>query len=984
MFGKMSLTTAVGMLSASVLLLLLLLGHQSTLVNARRLSPLLVEDEGARRNRPAECLFGKTLRELGSTWFADLGPPFGVMYCIKCECVPVQKKRRIVARVQCRNIKNECPKPTCDEPILLPGRCCKSCPGDAYSPDIAHDLPQAVTPEEEERSKHFAALLTGRTSSILKRDDMKSMYSTINPLNIVATGRFAFHKKNLYYSFYISEKAPRPRSIQFVDNQGNILEEHPLVIPAEGPFSVYQNATGKICGVWRRVPRDYRRLLRDDMMNVVLLWGGKYQAELAIAGPIGKYPALPQELFSSLLEPAPGTNPEQMNGAGGTAIVSTKSGVTSSIYLTLVLNGVFSSDDIADVPLNIRLEMQNKDQIILEDTQRVRKPAHDINIIEVSSPLSVNDLRLLTRGKLTVVVESKRKPEALRIQGTIQTRVACEVFQTLLASHNPESRTDSSGLSWMYLNKEGSLVYNIQTHNLHMNYNPVITLIDDSAKRKAEIENLSFNSDHVSGTVDRMGPRVLEPLYSSDLAINVANDLNLNLIHGKFVARPVADARDSNAPVLLTRVGNSNAPPHSVGMAWVAVDNECNLHYEVTLAGVPSSYHPVQLYLEELPLEVPNAPISRTLLEDFNGNYLEGFVLAMPSVELAKLENSVVYLEIRSKSKDEPILKAKLKSTKVPNHCTGNQYHDNDVQNNSVISTPHNDNYIPMGETKCYHSDRFYDEGDQWHSTHETCTMCSCVHKRVRCEPIRCPPLKCRKEDIIQKKGDCCPSCAASRNTEDSRVQVSAPRGCKLGDQFYDAGSTWHPYLPPNGYDNCTVCTCDAASLEINCPRTQCPPLNCSDKVAYRPDKKACCKVCPQVKERKPARPGSADEMGDQGSSAGSLRSTQTILANGGCSYNANIYENGQEFHPILATHGEQKCVKCSCKDGSIKCERKRCARSVCQRQHARRNAIVDECCQCQQKPGRHQHRRRLNQRQQHHQQQQQQQHQQTAISVKS
>lgn len=52
------------------------------------------------------------------------------MYCIKCECVPFQKKRRIVAKVQCRNIKHDCPKPTCDEPVLLPGRCCKTCPGD--------------------------------------------------------------------------------------------------------------------------------------------------------------------------------------------------------------------------------------------------------------------------------------------------------------------------------------------------------------------------------------------------------------------------------------------------------------------------------------------------------------------------------------------------------------------------------------------------------------------------------------------------------------------------------------------------------------------------------------------------------------------------------------------------------------------------------------------------------------------------------------
>lgn len=98
---------------------------------------------------PTECHFGKELKELGSTWTPDLGQPFGVMYCIKCECIPVsnflnfhlnfwdaqlcylflpptptqvRKKRRIVAKVQCRNIKNECPKTTCDEPILLPGR----------------------------------------------------------------------------------------------------------------------------------------------------------------------------------------------------------------------------------------------------------------------------------------------------------------------------------------------------------------------------------------------------------------------------------------------------------------------------------------------------------------------------------------------------------------------------------------------------------------------------------------------------------------------------------------------------------------------------------------------------------------------------------------------------------------------------------------------------------------------------------------------
>ncbi|XP_077289288.1 dorsal-ventral patterning protein Sog-like [Arctopsyche grandis] len=115
-------------LSLAVLLVTTLGGRWS---EARVKSPLHNEDDGVRKlARAAECTFGGQSKELGSTWFADLGPPFGVMYCIKCECVRVQKKHRIVAKVQCRNIKNECPKPSCDEPELLPGRCCKTCPGD--------------------------------------------------------------------------------------------------------------------------------------------------------------------------------------------------------------------------------------------------------------------------------------------------------------------------------------------------------------------------------------------------------------------------------------------------------------------------------------------------------------------------------------------------------------------------------------------------------------------------------------------------------------------------------------------------------------------------------------------------------------------------------------------------------------------------------------------------------------------------------------
>lgn len=165
----------------------------------------------------------------------------------------------------------------------------------------------------------------------------------------------------------------------------------------------------------------------------------------------------------------------------------------------------------------------------------------------------------------------------------------------------------------------------------------------------------------------------------------------------------------------------------------------------------------------------------------------------------------------------------------------------------------------------------------------------------------------------------------------------TTPSGCRLGDQFHQAGSSWHPYLPPNGFDTCAVCTCDPISLEIVCPRVQCPSLNCSEKVAYRPDKKACCKKCPDVCVKEfyllflshiynilsylqiklnnlDKTPIETDVLRDQGSKRGTIKSTEEIMANGGCKVAQTIYENGQEWHPVLPSHGEQKCITCHCK----------------------------------------------------------------------
>lgn len=581
---------------------------------------------------------------------------------------------------------------------------------------------------------------------------MKSMYSTHNPMNFVATGRFSFHKKNLYYSFYISEKASRPRALQFVDHTGSILIEHDLQQASE-LSNIYQNVTGKICGVWRRIPRDYRRLLRDDQMSVVLLWGGKHQAELALAGQIGKYPALATETFSSLLEPAPGTNSHEMSGAGGTAIVSTISGTTPSVHVTIVFNGVFSKEELSDVPLNIRIDFLDKRPPIIEEIRRITKPSNEINIIEFSSAVSPNDLRFLTRGSLSITVESKKNPFGLRIQGNIVSRLSCELFQTVLTAHNPNTEIPTTGLAWLYMNRQGSLVYNIQTDHATTPIGYSIALIDNGSKKKTEMERVDtiFENNLTTGIIDKLGPRIIEPLYSNSISIVLSNEIEpVSSIKGRLISRPVVDARDSDAPTLLHRT-ESTMIENIAGMGWLAVDIDCYLHYEITLAGIHNQ--PIELYLKELPLEVPGAPVTRKFLEEFNGNYLEGSNDHLSKTELSKLKTNVIYIEIVSKNKNETLLKSLIKPMNIPNRCLPS-YTDNDVPTLARSTEP---NDISTMDRKCYHSGRFYDDGAHWKSLEQSCTMCSCVHERVKCDPIKCAPLKCK--ETRKMKGQCCESC---------------------------------------------------------------------------------------------------------------------------------------------------------------------------------------------------------------------------------
>lgn len=92
--------------------------------------------------------------------------------------------------------------------------------------------------------------------------------------------------------------------------------------------------------------------------------------------------------------------------------------------------------------------------------------------------------------------------------------------------------------------------------------------------------------------------------------------------------------------------------------------------------------------------------------------------------------------------------------------------------------------------------------------------------------------------------------------------------------------------------------------------------MECDPRVAIRPNKRSCCKVCPSSLQSTTKSTGPLVQLaqGDQQVN-GESGSELEILTNGGCSYPVGgPYENGQEWHPKIYSHGEVKCINCKCK----------------------------------------------------------------------
>lgn len=123
----------------------------------------LIDSDTSRGNklstRVNSCIFGNQTYDVNEKWKPNLGSSVGTLYCVRCECVEVNRKNhRTSTRVKCKNIKHDCPKPICEDAVLLPGRCCKTCPGDD-SADFEDELTGRSIKRQGSEGKRIYAMV---------------------------------------------------------------------------------------------------------------------------------------------------------------------------------------------------------------------------------------------------------------------------------------------------------------------------------------------------------------------------------------------------------------------------------------------------------------------------------------------------------------------------------------------------------------------------------------------------------------------------------------------------------------------------------------------------------------------------------------------------------------------------------------------------------------------------------------------------------
>ncbi|XP_074648958.1 BMP-binding endothelial regulator protein-like [Tubulanus polymorphus] len=175
--------------------------------------------------------------------------------------------------------------------------------------------------------------------------------------------------------------------------------------------------------------------------------------------------------------------------------------------------------------------------------------------------------------------------------------------------------------------------------------------------------------------------------------------------------------------------------------------------------------------------------------------------------------------------------------------------------------------------TGCKYHNKEHESGSEWIDEKDPCklNMCSAgvlTHSSIQCRPV------CREQ--IYKPGQCCPACSSEKENT---------KGCVVNGVTVENGKS---IIKPG--EKCTTCKCESG--ELTCTQKVCPVLNCPHKFQTH-EENQCCPVC-----------------------KGKAVTASSI--HGSCLFRGHLHRERRHFMP-------DKCTKCSCYDGGMRCYRKAC-----------------------------------------------------------
>ncbi|XP_037332499.2 chordin [Pungitius pungitius] len=878
----------------------------------------------------AGCSFGGRFYSLEDTWHPDLGEPFGVMHCVQCHCEPQKGRRgKVFGKVNCRNIKQACPEPDCEDPVLLPGHCCRSCPkgdkrpsaslpeGFEYfhekSKDKEDDLHKSyndrsyLSSEEAgpgESRTDFVAVLTGVTESWLPSS------------NGVARARFSLTRTSLAFSITY-QRMSRPGKIVFLDADGAPAFEH----------RVPPGRSDMICGVWKNMAKPAMRQLQSELMRVRITAasGGRHEVE----GKVIKHRALFAETFSSTL-----TSSEENSGTGGLAML-TLSDTENNLHFILILQGLVQHRDREGL-VPIRVQLMYRQHVLREI--RANVTSHDPDFAEVLTDLNSRELFWLSRGQLEIAVATEGQ-DPRQISGSITGRKSCDTIQSVMSSGDAltPGKTGGAGSAIFNLHDNGTLDYMVQVAGLSSEcVGLTIELKPRRRNKRSVLYDLTAEFDAAAGRAQgswsRMEARHVHMLLQNELFINAATaHAPEGELRGQIRALLYSGLEAPRQELPTTLAGHFVSPPVRTGAsghAWVSVDQHCHLHYEIVVAGLSKTDDlAVNAHLHGL-AEIGEIDDSSTahkrLLTGFYGSQAQGVLKDISAELLRHLDQGMAFIQVSTKTNPRGEIRGRVH---VSNNCESGTRAEEAELDDLLAMDPER---LKKDPHTCFFENQHQAHGSRWTPNYDRCFSCSCRKRTVICDPVICPPLSCSR--TVQPEDECCPRCDESEEPQDMKVAERVdenPEGCYFeGDQKMHApGTTWHPFVPPFGYIKCAVCTCKGSSGEVHCEKVTCPLLTCSHPVRRNPSD--CCKECPE-EERTP--PGL--EHGDMMQADGPRN----------CKFGKNYYQNSDNWHPWVPLVGEMKCINCWCDHGATKCQRKQCPVLTCSSIARREAACCPEC----------------------------------------